>query len=408
MTRPLLLALAALALTACRGDEAAPAAPPPPEVGVVTATAADLPLQRELSGRLSPYRSADVRARVPGVLQQRVYTEGSQVKEGDVLFVIDPAPLQAALGTAQAALAQAQANFANAKTAADRARQLAPTSFISQSDVDNALAAERSAAAAVQAGRAAVDAARINLGYATVRAPISGIAGKQQVTEGALVGQGTATLLTTVDQVDPLYVNFSMSVSELERIRSAVAARGDGEAQVSVRLSDGSEHAHKGVLDFSGELVDPATGAIAMRARIPNPDRRLLPGTYVTLVATLGMQPGVFAIPQAAVLRDARGPYVLVVGGDGKVARKDVRTASAQNGDWIVTDGLAEGDQVIVAGVQKVRVDAPATAVPWQREPAQGAAAPAPPAAPDAPAAPASANGDDADAAAPADAQAED
>jgi membrane fusion protein, multidrug efflux system len=158
-------------------------------------------------------------------------------------------------------------------------------------------------------------------------------------------------------------------------------------------------------------LVDPATGAIAVRARIPNPDRRLLPGTYVTLVATLGMQPGVFAIPQAAVLRDARGAYVLVVGGDGKVARKDVRTASAQNGDWIVTDGLAEGDQVIVAGVQKVRVDAPATAVPWQRSAAQGAAAPAPPAAPDAPAAPAPApapaSGDDADAAAPADTQAE-
>jgi membrane fusion protein, multidrug efflux system len=398
MTRPLLLSLALLALTACGGDDAAPATPPPPEVGVVTATAADLPLQRELSGRLSPYRSADVRARVPGVLQKRVYTEGSEVKEGDVLFVIDPAQLQAALGTAQASLAQAQANFANAKTAADRARQLAPTSFISQSDVDNALAAERSAAAAVQAGRAAVDAARINLGYATVRAPISGIAGKQQVTEGALVGQGTATLLTTVDQVDPLYVNFSMSVSELERIRAAVAARGDSEAEVSVRLPDGSEHAHKGVLDFSGDLVDPATGAISMRARIPNPDRRLLPGTYVTLVATLGMQPGVFAIPHAAVLRDARGPYVLVVGDEGKVARKDVRTASTSNGNWIVTDGLAEGDQVIVAGVQKVRVDAPATAVPWQREDAVPA-----PAAP-APEAPAN---DDAAEAAPADAQAE-
>lgn len=380
MNRFLLITAILAALSACK-DEQAPAPPPPPEVGVVTAAVADLPLQRELSGRLSPYRSADVRARVPGVVQKRVYTEGAEVREGDVLFVIDPAQLQAALGTAQASLAQAQANFANAKTAADRARQLAPTQFISQSDIDNALAAERSAAAAVQAGRAAVDAARINLGYATVRAPISGIAGKQQVTEGALVGQGTATLLTTVDQVDPLYVNFSISVSELERIRAAVATR-DGEAEVVVRLPDGREHTQRGVLDFTSDVVDPATGAVSLRARIPNPDKRLLPGTYVTLVATLGTQPGVFAIPQAAVLRDANGPYVLVVGSDGKVVRKNVQAASASGGNWIVTEGIAAGDQVIVAGVQKVRPDAPAKAIPWQRE---GDAAPQPQAPGDTP-----------------------
>ncbi len=378
MNRFLLITAILAALSACKGEQA-PATPPPPEVGVFTAAVADLPLQRELSGRLSPYRSADVRARVPGVVQKRVYTEGAEVREGDVLFVIDPAQLQAALGTAQASLAQAQANFANAKTAADRARQLAPTQFISQSDIDNALAAERSAAAAVQAGRAAVDAARINLGYATVRAPISGIAGKQQVTEGALVGQGTATLLTTVDQVDPLYVNFSISVSELERIRSAVATR-DGEAEVVVRLPDGREHPQRGVLDFTSDVVDPATGAVSLRARIPNPDKRLLPGTYVTLVATLGTQPGVFAIPQAAVLRDANGPYVLVVGSDGKVARKNVQAASASGGNWIVTEGIAAGDQVIVAGVQKVRPDAPAKAVPWQREGDAPTTPPQPPA----------------------------
>ena len=367
MTRIALIAVILAALAACK-DEQPQGAPPPPEVGVVVAAAADLPLQKELSGRLAPFRSADVRARVPGVLQKRVYTEGSEVREGDVLFTIDPAQLQAALGTAQASLAQAQANYANAKTAADRARQLAPTSYISKSDVDNALAAERSAAAAVQAGRAAVDAARINLGYATVRAPIAGIAGKQRVTEGALVGTGDATLLTTVDQVDPLYVNFSIGVGELQRIRAAMAAAGDTEAEVSVRLPDGSEHAHKGTLDFSGDIVDPATGAVSMRARVPNPDKRLLPGTYVTLVATMGVQQGVFAIPQAAVLRDARGAYVLVVGNDGKVARKDVRIESAAAaGDWVVT-GLAAGDQVVASGVQKVQVDGQAKAVPWTRE----------------------------------------
>ncbi|HZV24071.1 MAG TPA: efflux RND transporter periplasmic adaptor subunit, partial [Luteimonas sp.] len=172
---------------------------PPAEVGVVTVQPASVPLVKELVGRLSAYRSADVRARVPGVLQRRVYEEGSDVAKGQVLFIIDPAPLQVALGQAEAAQAQAQANYANAKAAADRARTLAPQKFISQADLDNALAAERSAAAALQAGRAAVASARINLGYATVRAPISGRAGKQQVTEGALVGQGDATLLTTVD-----------------------------------------------------------------------------------------------------------------------------------------------------------------------------------------------------------------
>ncbi|WP_202839388.1 efflux RND transporter periplasmic adaptor subunit [Luteimonas saliphila] len=364
-------------LAACGGEQAAPS-PPPPEVGVIEAMPADLPLTLDIGGRLAPFRSADVRARVPGVLQKRVYAEGSDVREGDVLFLIDPAPLQAALGTAQASLAQAQANYANAKAGADRARQLAPQNYVSQSDLDNALAAERSAAAAVQAGRAAVDSARINLGYATVRAPIAGIAGRQRVTEGALVGQGDATLLTTVDQVDPLYVNFSISVSELERIRALVAASGRDRSEVAVRLPDGSEHAHKGVLDFSADLVDPATGAVSMRASVPNPDKRLLPGTYVTLEATMGMQQGVFAIPQAAVQRDAAGAYVLVVGADGKVARRDVRTSSASDGDWIVTEGISAGERVIVAGVQKVRVDAPATAVPWQREGAARASPQAP------------------------------
>ena len=372
--------LAAL-LAAC-GGQPEPEAPPPPEVGVIEARAETLPLQKELGGRLSAFRSADVRARVPGVLQRRVYTEGSDVKEGEVLFVIDPAPLQAALGTAQASLAQAQANYANAKTAADRARQLAPQSYVSKADLDNALAAERSAAAAVQAGKAAVDAARINLGYATVRAPISGRAGKQQVTEGALVGQGTATLLTTVDQVDPLYANFSIGVGELEQIRQAQSVPG-AESSVDVVLADGSVYGHAGTLDFSGDIVDPATGAIAMRALIPNPDGRLLPGTYVTLRAKLGQLQGVFAIPQAAVQRDARSAYVMVVGADGKVARKNVALERAEGGDWIVGGGLQGGEQVIASGLQKVQEGAPANAVPWT--PAEGPAAAPPGAAPAAP-----------------------
>lgn len=352
-------------LAAC-GKQAPPAAPPPPEVGVVAVKTSNVSLQKDLVGRLAAFRSADVRARVPGVLQKRVYEEGSDVRQGQLLFVIDPAPLQAALSQSQASLAQAQANYTNARVAADRARKLAPTQFISQSDVDNALAAERSAAAAVQAGKATVDSARINLGYASVRAPIAGRAGKQQVTEGALVGQGEATLLTTVDQVDPLYVNFSLSITELEQVRNAQRGQAQGQAQVQVLLPDGTPYERMGVLDFSGDVVDPATGAIALRARIPNPDKSLLPGTYVTLKATMGQQQNVFLVPQLAVQRDATSAYVLVVGPDGKVLRKDIATDRSQGSDWVVMNGLTAGDQVIVSGLQKAQPGQPAKAVPYQ------------------------------------------
>ena len=347
---------------------------PPPEVGVITARANTLPLHQQLVGRLAPFRSADVRARVPGVLQRRVYEEGRDVREGQVLFLIDPAPLQAALGQSQASLAQAQASYANAKAAADRARLLLPQKYISRSDYDNALAAERSAAAAVQQARAGVETARINRGYATVRAPISGRAGKQQVTEGALVGQADATLLTTVDQIDPLYVNFSTSVADLEQARQS---SGDGDAQVQVLLPDGTPYEHPGTLDFSGDVVDPATGAVALRARVPNPDKRLLPGTFVTLVAALGERDNAFLVPQTALQRDATGAYVLVVGRDGKVARKDVTTDRQQGADWIISKGLATGDQVVVSGLQRVQPGQPAKAVPWVPD----AKKPAPPAA---------------------------
>jgi membrane fusion protein (multidrug efflux system) len=359
----------ALALAGCsKGGPAATGpgaagAMPPPEVGVITVRPTTVPLQQQLVGRLAAFRSADVRARVPGVLQRRVYEEGRDVQEGQVLFLIDPAPLQAALGQSQAALAQAQATYANAKAAADRARQLLPQKYISRSDYDNALAAERSAAAAVQQARAGVTTASINRGYATVRAPISGRAGKQQVTEGALVGQPDATLLTTVDQIDPLYVNFSASVADLERARRS--GSGEGAAQVQVLLPDGTPYEHPGTLDFSGDVVDPSTGAVSLRASVPNPDKRLLPGTFVTIVAALGERENAFVIPQTAVQRDATGAYVLVIGRDGKVARKDVSTDRQQGADWLVTKGVVAGDQVIVSGLQRVQPGQPTKAVPW-------------------------------------------
>ncbi|MGN7726338.1 efflux RND transporter periplasmic adaptor subunit [Luteimonas sp. 22616] len=374
--RTLAVAGAILLLSACgKGGEASPGAGgamPPPDVGVIVAKKSSVPLQQEMVGRLAPFRSADVRARVPGVVQKRVYEEGSDVRKGEVLFLIDPAPLRAALGQAQGSLAQAQASYANAKANADRARQLLPQKFISKSDYDNALASERSSAAAVQAAKASVDSAQINLGYATVRSPIDGRAGKQQVTEGALVGEGAATLLTTVDQIEPLYVNFSMSVSEFEQVRRLQSG---GESGVQVLLPDGTPYAHAGVLDFSGDVVDPATGSVALRARLPNPDKHLLPGTYVTLQVTLGEVSNAFLIPQAAVQRDAQGAYVLVVGQDGKVARKDIVADRAQGSDWIVTKGLAGGEQVIASGLQKAQPGQPAKASPWQPPGAQPAAA---------------------------------
>lgn len=387
LQRPLLLACGLLALTACGGKEQA-AAPPPPEVGVIEVKPQTVPLARDFVGRLSPYRSADVRARVPGVLQRRVYEEGSDVREGQVLFEIDPAPLQASLGVAQGQLAQAEATYANARTTAERARQLAPQKFVSQNDLDNAVAAERSAGAAVQAARANVRNAQIDLGYAKVTAPIAGSAGKQRVTEGALVGQGEATLLTTVDQLDPLYANFSIGSTELSQLRAAanVSLAGTGKSTVQVVLPGDRVHAQPGTLDFSDSTVDPATGAVSLRALVPNPEHTLFPGSFVTLKANLGELHDVFLVPQEAVLRDANGAFARVVGADGNVERRNLAIAAAQDNQWIVTSGIGAGDKVIVSGVQKAKEGAPVRATPWQAEAAgqEGGGAP-PKAAPKAP-----------------------
>ena len=381
MRRPLLmlaLSTALFAAGACSKQEGgAPGAPggamPPPEVGVVVMRQADVPITQDTVGRLSAYRSADVRARVPGVLQRRLYEEGTDVRKGQALFQIDPAQLSAALAQAQGALAQAQANAANSHAAAERARGLIGGKFISQADYDNAIAAERTSAAAVQAAQASVQAARINLGYATVSSPIDGRAGKQQVTEGALVGQGDATLLTTVDQLDPMYIEFSMSAADMAQVRRA--GQGGAQSRVQVVLPDGSVYAQAGELDFSGDVVDPATGAVQLRARVANPDGALLPGTFVTLKAVMGEERNAFLVPQAALQRDPQGAYVLVVGQDGKVVRKDVVTERLQGTDWVVREGLAAGDQVVVSGVQRAIPGQPAKAVPVA--PAGAPAAPA-------------------------------
>jgi membrane fusion protein, multidrug efflux system len=349
-----------LVLLAACGRSGPPPAPQPPQVGIVVVHAQPVPLTRNLVGRLSATRSADVRARVAGVLLKRLYTEGSDVKAGQPLFEIDPAPLRAALDGALAALAQADANAANAHVTAQRAREMAPGGLVSRSDLDNAEAAERSTAAAVQQAKAAVGSARINLGYATVTAPIAGRAGQQGVTEGALVGQGTATLLTTVEQIDPIYVNFDQPAVDIERLRRAQAAGSitmahGREVSVQVILADGTPYAHTGTLDFLDVSVDPATGAVALRGIIPNPDHQLLPGMFVGVRLTSGEVNRGFLVPQAGLLRDVQGPYVLVVGADDKVVQKRVATETLAGPNWIVTAGLADSDRVIVSGTQNAR-----------------------------------------------------
>lgn len=379
---PFALILAAAMLAGC-GNGPQQAQGSPPEVGVVVARGQSVPLVRDLVGRLSATRTADVRARVAGVLQKRVYVEGTDVKEGQLLFQIDPALYKAALSAQRANLAAAQATYTNNHVAAERARSVADKGLVSKTDLDNALAAERTAAAAVQQAEANVETARINLGYASVTAPISGRAGQQQVTEGALVGQDDATLLTTVEQIDPIYVNFSRAVDELEALRGAqasghVSLEGANKARVDIILPDGSAYAHSGTLDFSDAAVDTATGAVRLRGLVPNPDRRLLPGMYVKLRLTLGQFNHAWLIPQAALQRDAGGSYLLTVGADDKVALKRVVADRQRGSDYIVTSGLADGDRVIVSGVQRARPGEPAKPVPWTPEPAKASAAEAP------------------------------
>ena len=354
----ILAAVAALFVAAC-SKEQAQQQPPTPEVGVIVVRAEPVPLVRDASGRLAPTRASDVRARVPGVLQKRIYKEGSMVKEGDPLVLIDTAPYRAALAQATASLEQAEASATNAKVTADRNRELAKQSLVSRMQLDDSAALERSTAAQVSAARAQVQTARINLSYATITAPIAGRAGQMRVLEGALVGQGEATLLTTVEQIDPMFVFFDQPASDFEKLQRAQASGNVTLAQgnlAEIRLvrDDGSLYDEKGTLDFSDYSVNPTTGAVAFRGRLANPSRVLLPGMYVNVRLTVGTINKGFRVPQLAVLRDGQGPYVLVAGADGMIAQKRVETVSVVNNDWIISSGLADGDQVIVDNLQKI------------------------------------------------------
>ncbi|MGA3247421.1 MAG: efflux RND transporter periplasmic adaptor subunit [Paraburkholderia sp.] len=368
--------------------------PPPPQVAVVKAHMQSVPLERQFVGRLSPYYMANVTARVSGVLLRRNYTEGSQVRAGQLLFEIDPVFYRAQLNNDLALLAEDQATYVNDHITAVRNRKLLPVGSVSQQTVDNSDAAERSAAAKVKADEATVESARVSLNYTRVTAPIGGIAGQQQVTAGAVVGSstsdtgGSGTLLTTVQQIDPMYVNFTISSADLATLQDNQSAGSvdlsqQNKTTVQIALPNRAAYGTAGTLDFSDVSVNAATGAVNLRALVANQQRRLLPGMYVTLTVDFGQQNNVFLIPQQGVQRDTVGAYVFVVGADNKVARKDVVANDSLGNNWVVTKGLAEGDQIIVTGVQMVKEGAPVKTVAWQPPAAaSGAAAASAPAAP--------------------------
>lgn len=342
-------------------DAAAPATPPPVEVTVQSISRERLAVTTELPGRIDAVREAEVRARVPGILLKRTFEEGSDVKAGDKLFEIDPAQFDANYKSAQANLAKAEANQRQAQALAERAKSLVEVEAISKQDYDNAEASALQAAAEVQVAKSALSNSALSLSYATVTAPIDGRIGRALVTEGALVGQNESTPLATIQQLDPIYFDFTQSSTDVLRLRRAVAegnvkSMEPGTAQVTLLLEDGTEYPLPGKLLFSGISVDPTTGMIALRAEFPNPDRLLLPGMFARGRLEQGVNEQAVTVPQRAATRSAGGgATVLVVNADNKVEARSIELGNAIGDKWVVNKGLEGGERVIIEGLQKVR-----------------------------------------------------
>jgi membrane fusion protein (multidrug efflux system) len=384
-----------LGLAACGGGEAAKeapkgpggpggagGAPPPPEVAVVTVAPQTAPLVVELPGRVEASRVAQVRARVNGIVQKRLFREGSEVKAGQLLFQIDPAPYQAALDSARATLAKAQANLTQAREQATRFKPLADARAISAQDYVNAQAAQAQGEADVAAGQAAVRTAQLNLGYASVIAPISGRIGRALVTEGALVSATEATQLALIQQIDPVYINSTQAVADVARLRKLANSAAPDLSAVRIVLDDGTELPQRGKLMFADLSVDPTSAQVTLRTEVANPQALLLPGMYVRTRLVQGQVSGAMLLPQQAVTRGPQGDTVLVVGEDGKPAPRKVKIGGVDGTRWIVLDGLKAGEQVIVEGFQKMRPGAPVKPVPWTGGEAKATAAAASAAAP--------------------------
>ncbi|KGX63732.1 MexX/AxyX family multidrug efflux RND transporter periplasmic adaptor subunit [Burkholderia pseudomallei] len=376
------LAVAAFVAAGCGKHESEHDAAAPREASVVTVKKTSVPLSVELPGRLDAYRQAEVRARVAGIVTARTYEEGQEVKRGAVLFRIDPAPFKAARDAAAGALEKARAAHLAALDKRRRYDELVRDRAVSERDHTEALADERQAKAAVASARAELARAQLQLDYATVTAPIDGRARRALVTEGALVGQDQATPLTTVEQLDPIYVNFSQPAADVESLRRAVkSGRAAGIAQQDVEVTlvrpDGSTYARKGKLLFADLAVDPSTDTVAMRALFPNPERELLPGAYVRIALDRAVARDAILVPRDALLRTADSATVKVVGQNGKIRDVTVEAAQMKGRDWIVTRGLAGGERVVV--VDAAQFEAGTTVKALERgaaeQPASGAAA---------------------------------
>jgi membrane fusion protein (multidrug efflux system) len=317
-------------------------------------------------------RTAQVRARVEGVVEKRLFAEGSEVTAGTLLFRIDPRTLQANLASADAAVSKAQADAAMAALTVDRLRHLLPAKAVSQQEYDLTEAKRKLAEADVASALAARSRARIDLENSTVPAPISGRIGRALVTEGALVGRGEATPLATIEQLDPIYVNFAQSSADFLRLRDGQKAASG--LPVKLVLENGQEYGHTGKLMFQDLAVDPGTGSVGLRAEFPNPRRELLPGQFVAVRLPVTQSAEQITVPQRAVQASAQGQVVMLVTPDGKLVPQPVKTAGLAGSDWIIAEGLKGGEQVVVNGLQKARPGMPVKAVP-----AGGAAKPAPP-----------------------------
>ncbi|MBC3347876.1 efflux RND transporter periplasmic adaptor subunit [Pseudomonas sp. SWRI196] len=355
------LLLGALLLSACDSASSPEDAAPLATVAIETLEARPLSISSELSGRIAAPRIAEVRARVPGVVLERVFREGSDVKKGDVLFRIDPAPFKADLDSAEAALRKAEANAFQARLQAQRYSQLIEDNAVSGQDYDNARAAGRQTAADVAANRAAVERAKLNLGYATVTAPIAGRIGRALVTEGALVGQNETTPLALIQQLNPIHADLTQSTRELNELRRALRSGqlqqvGQDQAKATLIQDDGSLYPLPGKLLFTDISVDPGTGQITLRSEFPNPDLDLLPGSFVRVRLEQAVDRQGISVPQRAIQRDSAGvAQVLLLDAQQQVSLQPVELGAVQNDRWIVTHGLKPGDRIVVQGLQHAR-----------------------------------------------------
>lgn len=368
--------LPVLLLASCKEKKAAaPPQMPPAAVTVLPATTETVSITRELPGRIDAVRVAEVRARVSGILLEKTFQEGADVKAGDPLFKIDPAPLEAARDNAVAALARAEATQQLSETQMNRLRTLITSNAVSKQEYDNGESAVKVAKTEVQAAKAALKTAELNLSYATVTAPISGRIGKAQVTEGALVGQGEATLLAVIQQLDPIYFDFTQSSADLLALRRAMSSGelsqvDPSKAVATLMLEDGTEYPLKGKILFSEVSVDQTTGMVSLRAEFPNKDRVLLPGMFARGRVVQAIRENVVTIPQRAVTRTQSGlGSVLVVDDENKAQARMVQTDNAVGDKWVITSGLKAGERVVIEGHLKARPGSPVVPEPFNPKP---------------------------------------